>query len=165
MDTAITLMSRAIQLDAKYAPAYCDRGLCLVINGEFDKGMADLDTAIRLPPGGAARISIAVSPISEREPTTRRSAIQPGHPVLSGLWRGVSRSRLRPHAQRRPGRRHARSERGRPPGAEGPLAYTSRGKAYVEMGLWDRAAADYSRVIQLSPKDPNGWCTARTPGR
>jgi tetratricopeptide (TPR) repeat protein len=51
-DAAIALMSRAIQLDPKYAPAYCDRGLALVIKGDLDKAVTDLNTAIRLAPSG-----------------------------------------------------------------------------------------------------------------
>ena len=53
VDAAVALLSRAIELDAKYAPAYCDRGLALVMKGDVDKALTDLDTAIRLAPGAA----------------------------------------------------------------------------------------------------------------
>ncbi len=70
-DAAIKWFGQAIQLDAKYAPAYCDRGLALVLKGDLDKAVADLNMAVQLDPGGAGAISIVVLPIFRRANTTR----------------------------------------------------------------------------------------------
>ena len=51
-DTALAHLNRAIELDPKYADAYCDRGWALTVKGELDKAIADLDTAIKLAPNG-----------------------------------------------------------------------------------------------------------------
>ncbi len=66
-DAAIALLSRAIQLDPKYAPAYCDRGLALVIKGDLDKAVTDLNTAIRLAPAGAVVFQPGFRLLSERQ--------------------------------------------------------------------------------------------------
>ena len=52
IDAAVAFFSRSIELDPKFAPAYCDRGLAMVLKGDFDKAMSDLNTAVKLRPNG-----------------------------------------------------------------------------------------------------------------
>ena len=147
-DAAIKLFSKAIQLDSKYAPAYCDRGLALVIKGEFDKAVADLDTAIRLAPDGA------------------RSYFNRGFAYFQKGQYGKATADYTDAIRLHPGYAEAYRDRGYVRVLSGDLerampdlnmavrlapkdaaAYTSRGKAFIEMGDWDRAIADYSKAI------------------
>ena len=68
------------------------------------------------------------------------------------LRRGVPRPRLRPRAQRRPEHGLADLNMAVRLAPKDAAAYASRGKAYSEMGDWDRAIADYGRAIELEPQ-------------
>ncbi len=158
-DAAIAHFSRAIQLDPKYAPAYCDRGLALVMKGELDKAVADLDTAIRLAPTGArSYFNRGFAYFQKGEYDKAVADYTDAIRLHPELRRGVSRSGLRPHAEGRLGAGLGRPELCRPAAPKDPAAYTSRGKAYSEMGDWERAIADYSQAIQLEPQDAENWC-------
>ncbi len=162
-DAAIALLNRAIQLDPKYAPAYCDRGLALVFKGELDKAIADLDAAIRLAPGGGRSYfnrgfayfqkgdyDKAIADYTEAirlHPDYAEAYRDRGYVrTLTGdVWRAIDdlnfAVRLAP---------------------KDPAAYTSRGKAYSAVGDWDFAIADFSRAIEFSPKGSDPWCERST---
>jgi tetratricopeptide (TPR) repeat protein len=36
-------------------------------------------------------------------------------------------------------------------------AYGNRGRAYAGLGQWDKAAADYSKAVELEPENPTRW--------
>jgi aldose 1-epimerase len=158
-DAAIKLLSRAIELDSKYAPAYCDRGLAFATKGELDKAVADLSTAIQLAPTGGRSYfnrgfayfqkgdyDKAIADYSEAirlHPSYAEAYRDRGYVrTLKGDWEQALVDldfavRLNP---------------------KDPSAYVSRGKTYSEMGDWPSAIADYDEAIKLDAKDAGAWC-------
>ena len=101
-DAAIALFNQAIELDPKYAPAYCDRGLALTIKGELDKAVADLTTAIKLAPGGArSYFNRGFAYFQKGDYDKAVADYSDAIRLAPQLRRGVPRPRLRPHPQGR----------------------------------------------------------------
>ena len=158
-DAAIGLLSRAIQLDAKYAPAYCDRGLAWAMKGELDKALADLSTAIQLAPtGGRSYFNRGFAHFQKGEYDK----------ALADYSEAI---RLHPdYAEAYRDRGYVRTLKGNLEQAladldfalrlnpKDPSAYASRGKTYCDLGDWESAIADYDQALQLDAKDAATWC-------
>jgi aldose 1-epimerase len=158
-DAAIGLLSRAIQLDAKYAPAYCDRGLAWAMKGELDKALADLSTAIQLAPtGGRSYFNRGFAYFQKGEYDK----------ALADYSEAI---RLHPdYAEAYRDRGYVRTLKGNLEQAladldfalrlnpKDPSAYASRGKTYCDLGDWESAIADYDQALQLDAKDAATWC-------
>ena len=158
-EAAIKLLTRAIQLDSKYAPAYCDRGLAWAMKGELDKAVADLSTAIQLAPTGG------------RSYFNRGSTYFQKGEYDKAIADYTDAIRLHPdYAEAYRDRGYVRTLKGNLEqaladldlairlNAKDPSAYVSRGKTYGEMSDWESAIADYDEAIALDAKDAGAWC-------
>lgn len=122
-DQAIAECTKAIELDPKFARAYCDRGFAYLSKGEYDKAISDSTEAIELRPSPAwASFAYYVRGAAYRINNQYDKAIFDYNKVIE----------LNPEFA-----------------AE---AYYNRGLIYYYKDQFDRSISDYNKTIELNPK-------------
>ncbi|HTU88745.1 MAG TPA: tetratricopeptide repeat protein [Gemmataceae bacterium] len=157
-DGAIDAFTRAIELDPRFASAYCNRGLARIDKGDFDGAIADSSKAIELNPKDPfpfinranARILKGVDPDASIADATRALELRPGIPAAL-LNLGM-----------------ARSQKGDYDGAIAEFdkaiailptfkkAYGQRGQTWMQKKKWAKAESDFTRALSsLNPAHPS----------
>ncbi len=143
---------------AGLAWAYNNRSFAYILRGDFDRGIADADAAIRLDPNDAAAFNNRGNGYSEKEEYDRAISdfteairIDPTY-VLAFKNRGSvyqQQGDLDPAIAD-----YSEAVRLEPGFA---MAFADRGSAYREKGDLDRAISDFSTVIRLSPRNAKAF--------
>ena len=134
---AVADLTRAIELDPVYAPAFGVRGTARLLDGDADRAIPDLTRAVRLDPRYAAAFrDRGKCPHPSGRVLLRDRRLQRGDPTRP-------EDPLRPH---RPGHRPQR--RGRPPGAIADLA--------------EALKLDSADVIRVDPRAAISTSSTRT---
>jgi tetratricopeptide (TPR) repeat protein len=158
LDEALADFDRAIELLPESGDAYNNRGAAYYHEGDYTRAMADFDMAIQVEPGFAkahynralvhnalGRYAEAIADFDraiELTPETTFAALNEPPPGVSAA----------PIDELLDYFRLMESE------ADLPLAYANRGLAYLASGDFERAAADFSKALELGlDPDDQGW--------
>jgi predicted Zn finger-like uncharacterized protein len=157
LDGAINAFTRAIEMNPRFAAAYCNRGLTRSDKRDFDGAIADATKSIELDPNDPfpfinranARIQKGVDPEASIADASRALELRPGIPAAL-LNLGM-----------------ARDQKGDYDGAIAEfdkalellptfvIAYGQRGQTRMKKKQWDKAEADFTHALKLNPARPD----------
>ena len=151
-DKAIADYTKAIELDPKYAEAYCDRGVSYSNLGQWEKAISDYSSAIRINPQFPDAISnrgIAYCNLLQWDKAitdySRAIGVNPNNKEAY-TNRGIALCNLDEWDKAIAD--YSKAIEIDPQFANG---WFNRGNAYGNLGQWDKAIADYSRAIEIDP--------------
>ena len=166
-DKAMADFDEAIRLDPKNADAYLLRASVRGQKGEFDQAIADFTPDHQARSPGPAGVRGARHGLAAQEGIRSRDRrLQRGHPPRPEERRRLHRPRAH-LARSTAGRQgHRRPRPGHQLDPQNPDAYGVRGDAWADKKDFDKAIADYTRLITARPEERLGLLQPRPrPGR
>jgi tetratricopeptide (TPR) repeat protein len=157
-DQAIADFDKAVELDPDDRKAYRDRGLAKAAAGDKVGALADFRKAERLmAPGDPLRANV-LALIAGLEHLLSQSSTKPTPETPAAAGPPASADDRSDCAQEADRERRVRGCTAIIDSGEGSMAdragaFANRGWAYHEDGDYDRAIADYDRVLELTPDD------------
>jgi lipoprotein NlpI len=150
---AATDYNQAIQLDAKYASPYNDRGLINYNNKNYDRAIADFDQAILLDPKYVLAYNNRGNAYRAKGDPNRAIADYDQAIQLDPKYATTYNNRGLVHrAKGDLDRAIADYDQAILLDPKYVLSYNNRGNAFRAKKDYDRAIADYDQAIQLDPK-------------
>jgi tetratricopeptide (TPR) repeat protein len=150
LDEAIAAYREAIRLKKDFAVAHCNLGRALGAKGQLDEALAACREAIRLKKDYAeAHCNLGLALRDKGQFTEALAALQTGHMLGSQKagWRNPSAAWVVQVEQL------IELNKGIEVDPKNVGAWTQRAFCYERIQQWDKAIANYTKVIELSPND------------
>jgi len=157
-DCALGACSEAIRLDSKSATAYACRGAVLANKGDYLKGLADLDYALKLQPENGD-IYHSRAQVQDKLGETDKAIADSTKAIefiSSEFGKSVAFAFRAGLYQKQGKLDQAIKDYGEAIRLAPDFAYhfAHRGRAYAEAKEFNKAIADYNEAIKLDPKSP-----------
>jgi tetratricopeptide (TPR) repeat protein len=159
-DQAISDFSKAIEIEAKFAEAYLNRGIVYAqAKGQYDQAISDFSKAIEIDPGNAdAHVNRGLAyTLSKGQydqaiaDFNRAIGIDPKLP-MAYRNRGLAYRVKGQHDQA-----VADFNKAIEINPKDAMTYVNRGLAYEDKGQHDQAISDFNKAIEINPMDAEAY--------